>query len=261
VAAGRATELKRLLDDCYGTYSRRAYALRDPVSFTYEYGDAGDGEVAGLVAASLAYGRLTQIMRSVRNALSRLGPSPRRFILGSASGDLRAACHGFVHRTADADSLEGLLRGVREVLEAHGSLRACFLAHDRPAEPTILPGLAGLAAELSAGGRSPSALLADPRRGSACKRWNLFLRWMVRHDEVDPGLWSGVSPARLIVPLDAHMWRVCRELGLTRRATCNMRAALEVTAAFRELCPGDPVRYDFSLMHASAAGRLLADPP
>ena len=261
MAARARAELRPMLEQNCAAFNRRERALRDPVSFTYRYKDPRDAEVVGLVAALLAFGRLAQIMRSVENALGRLGPSPRRFILETPPRGLRAACAGFVHRTVDAGRLGHLLCGVRNVLEAHGSLEACFLAHDEPGAPTILPGLTGLAAELSGGGHGPSQLLADPRRGSPCKRWNLYLRWMVRRDDVDPGLWPGVSPARLIVPLDAHMWRVCRGLGLTQRATCNMKAALEITAAFGAVCPEDPVRYDFSLMHASVEGALRLDQP
>lgn len=249
-------ELKSMLEECYARFNRREYALHDPVSFLCRYEDPADAELAGLVAALLAFGRLAQIMRSVEDALRRLGPRPRRFVLDATPAGLRSTSAGFVHRTVDADSLGRLLCGIKDVLRAHGSLEACFLAHDDPAIPTILPGLTGLAAELCGSGRGPSALLADPGRGSACKRWNLYLRWMVRQDAVDRGLWQGVSPARLIVPLDAHMWRVCTALGLTQRATCGMKAAIEITAAFGAVCPGDPVRYDFSLMHASVEGAL-----
>ncbi|MHC4787742.1 MAG: DUF2400 family protein, partial [Planctomycetota bacterium] len=143
------------------------------------------------------------------------------------------------------------LWAMKDVLAAYGSLEACLLAHDDPAAPTVLPALCGLASALRRGGHAPSHLVADPASGSACKRWNLYLRWMVRSDEVDPGGWRAFAPARLIVPLDTHTWRLCRRLGLTRRRTCNMKAALEVTDAFRRFSPEDPVRYDFALMHAS----------
>jgi uncharacterized protein (TIGR02757 family) len=256
MAALSRAELERLAERAYARFNRREHALGDPVSFTYGYDDPRDAEVAGLVAALLAFGRLAQIMRSVGDALGRLGPSPCRFILDTPPDGLRAACEGFVHRTVDAGRLACLLHGIRDALEAHGSLQACFLSHDQPGAGDILPGLTGLAAELARGGTGAGHLIADPLRGSPCKRWNLFLRWMVRSDEVDPGLWRGVSPARLIIPLDAHMWRVCTGLGLTRRATCTMRAALEVTDAFRAVRPEDPVRYDFCLMHASVAGEL-----
>ncbi len=255
MAAPDRTELARLLESAYARFNRREYAMKDPLRFVYDYPERGDAEVVGLLSALLAFGRVAQIIRSVEDLLGRLGPRPCEAVRTCSREELRAACAGFVHRTADAGNMACLLVALKGVLERHGSLLACFRAHDEPDAPTVLPGLTGLAGELSADGGA-GHLNADPRRGSPCKRWNLFFRWMVRRDEVDPGLWQDVSPARLIVPLDAHMWRVCRGLGLTQRATCNMKAALEVTDAFRALCPEDPVRYDFSLMHGSVEGAI-----
>jgi uncharacterized protein (TIGR02757 family) len=247
---------REFLEELYGRHNRRACAERDPVSFLYPWPDVREREVVALLAALLAYGRLEQIMASVADAFGRLAPSPRRFLLSHTPQELRRACRGFTHRVVNADRLWRLIWSVKQVLERHGSLEACFAAHDDEGAPTILPGLTGLAGEMLERGCAPAHLVADPAKGSACKRWNLFLRWMVRRDEVDPGGWTCAGPSRLIVPLDAHMWRICRRLGLTTRRTCNMAAALEVTAAFRRFAPQDPVRYDFALMHASVAGEL-----
>jgi uncharacterized protein (TIGR02757 family) len=244
------------LDDLYRRFNRRACAEGDPVSFLYGFADPAEREVAAFIAALLAYGRLAQIMRSVRDVLARLEGEPRSFLLHSSPQALREASAGFVHRVVQADRLWRLLWAVKDVLERYGSLQACFLAHDRCTEPTVLPGLSGLVACLARSGYVPGHLVPRPAKGSACKRLNLFTRWMVRRDDVDPGGWDEVSPRRLIVPLDAHMWKVCRALGLTERRTCNLRAALDITDGFRAVCPADPVRYDFALMHASAAGEL-----
>jgi uncharacterized protein (TIGR02757 family) len=247
---------KAFLDELYSEFNGAQHAEQDPVRFPRMYEDVREREVTGLIAALLAYGRLARILKSVADVLDRLERAPRLCILSSSPEQLRAACSGFVHRTVDGDKLWRLLQAVKGVLEVHGSLEACFLKHDDRMERTILPGLSGLAAELAGRARVPGHLIADPTKGSACKRWNLYLRWMVRHDAVDPGGWQGVSASRLIVPLDTHMWRVCKELGLTRRKVCNLRAALDVTHSFRQIAPGDPVKYDFALMHASLAGRL-----
>lgn len=249
-------ELRPALERLYARYNHRDYAETDPVSFLYRYPDPPDREVAGLVAALLAYGQLAQIMNSVEDALGRLGRHPHRFLLETPPQGLRRAARGFTHRVVNADRFWRLLWGLKDVLTEHGSLQACFLSHDEPDRPTVLPGLTGFAHELARGGRGPAHLIADPAKGSACKRWNLFLRWMVRRNEVDPGGWEGVSPARLIMPLDTHTWRVCRRMGLTERGTCDMKAALEVTRAFRRMAPEDPVKYDFALMHASEADDL-----
>jgi uncharacterized protein (TIGR02757 family) len=251
---GADAELKALLEKLYSRYNGVSCAAADPVSFLCAYEDVREREVAGLIAAFLAYGRLGHIMRSVADALRRLGPEPRAFLLSATPQGLREACDGFVHRMADAESLWRLLCALKNVLESRGSLEACLLAHDRRAQCTVLPGLCGLAAELRCAGSGPGHLMADPSAGSACKRWNLYLRWMVRRDAVDPGGWTGVSPSRLIVPLDVHTWRLWSSLGLTKRRTCNLKAALDITEALRALVPDDPVRYDFALMHASVAG-------
>jgi uncharacterized protein (TIGR02757 family) len=242
---------RQFLEELYARYNRRKHARSDPVRFLYAYEDIREREVAGLIAASLAYGRLGHILRSVADVLSRLQGEPRRFILSATSRRLRDACAGFRHRLVNQDRLWRFLLAVKDVLERHGSLEACFASHDAPSSPTILPGLMGLAGELADRGRAPAHLVARPEKGSACKRWNLYLRWLVRRDEVDPGGWERVRPSRLIVPLDVHMWRVCRKLGLTRRKVCNLKAAMEITDGFRRVSPADPVKYDFALMHAS----------
>jgi uncharacterized protein (TIGR02757 family) len=246
----------QFLEEQYATYNRREYARQDPVRFLHPHDGVHEREVVGLIAALLAYGRLSQILKSVADALARLGGSPRSFILSATPQQLRSACRGFRHRVVNGDRLWRLLWAVKDVLERHGSIQACFSWHDEPSAETVLPGLSGLAGELAVRGGAPAHLVARPDKGSACKRWNLYLRWMVRRDEVDPGGWDKVSPARLIVPLDAHMWRVCRWLGLSRRRVCNLAAALEVTAGFRRFSPDDPVKYDFALMHASLLGGL-----
>jgi uncharacterized protein (TIGR02757 family) len=246
--------LSGLLSRLYERYNRRPCVAQDPLRYVYEYDCPGDREVVGLVAALLAYGRLQQILDSVADALGRLGPEPQRFLLQASEQKLRHASGGFAHRFAHGHQFCCFLRAVQRVLQRYGTLQSCFRAHDRPRERTVLPGLTGLAQELRRAGGSLEHLVADPAKGSACKRWHLYLRWMVRSDEVDAGLWEGVSPARLVVPLDAHMWRLCRVLGLTDRKTCDLKAAVEVTESFRRFAPADPVRYDFALMHASAEG-------
>ena len=253
--AGRSL-LAELLQRLYERYNTRAHAAGDPVRFPCAHDDLRDREVAGVVAALLAYGGLGQILKSVGDALGRLGPHPARGLLDGSPREVRARCRGFVHRFTDERALAELLLGVRRVLRRHGSLQSCFLSHDVPGDETVLAALAGLAAELGAGRGETRHFLPDPAKGSACKRWHLFLRWMVRRDEVDPGGWGGVDPARLVVPLDTHTWRICSALGLTARRTCNLRAALDITAALRARCPEDPVRYDFAIMHASRAGDL-----
>jgi uncharacterized protein (TIGR02757 family) len=187
--------------------------------------------------------------------------SPRRFLERSSLESLRHAFADFRHRFTSGEELAVMLFGVRRVLDRWGSLEACFAAGISADDDTVLPALCRFVRELTTaadGDAAPRAcgepcpdecpsLLPLPARGSACKRLNLFLRWMVRRDDVDPGGWDGVPPAKLIVPLDTHMHRICLTLSLTRRRHPDMRAALEATSAFRQVAPDDPVRYDFAL--------------
>jgi len=239
-----AGQLERLYERC----NRRKFVRPDPLEFLYPYEDPADREVVGLVASSLAYGRVLQINRSVEGVLGKMSPSPSRFIRDASPASLRRTFSGFRHRFTTGDEMAAMLLGVQDVLLQYGSLQSCFTsALVRDAE-TVAPALACFVEKLTAG--SPgcrSSLLPSPAKGSACKRLNLFLRWMVRSDGIDPGGWHDVPASMLVIPLDTHMHRVCLGLGLTRRRQANMRTALEVTDSFRKIVPDDPVRYDFIL--------------
>ena len=235
---------KPSLEALYRRYNRKRFVHPDPLEFLYRYPDPGDREVVGLIASSLAYGRVAQILRSVDLLLNRLGPSPRRHLLDSTPSRIRNAARGFKHRFTDADDIASLLLGIRHILRESGSLGACFCDHIGPGDTTILPALQSFVRELRC--RS-GHLIPCPSRGSACKRLNLYLRWMVRKDAVDPGCWGSSLRGRLIVPLDTHMARIGREWGLTSRRSASMRMALDITKSFARIAPRDPVRYDFVL--------------
>jgi uncharacterized protein (TIGR02757 family) len=151
-----------------------------------------------------------------------------------------------------------LLGGVAGVLRERGSLQSCLCAHRRAGRISLVEALTGFVEELSGSQEGIPHLLPTPVRGSACKRLWLFLRWMVRRDEVDPGGWERVSPAGLLVPLDVHMGRICRALGLTERSQADLKAAREATRAFRRIRPDDPVRYDFALTRVAMCEGMQA---
>lgn len=250
-APGKAA-LARYLEDMYLKYHHPEFIHPDPLEFLIRYPATADREIVALVAALLAYGRVEQILRSVERVVSRLNPSPWDFLSTASPRQIASICDGFVHRFTKAADLSSILIGIGRLIRCHGSLEACFCEGDARAcgdmRVTILPGLRHLVRELrEALPSSPGHLLPDPAKGSALKRLNLFLRWMVRQDAVDPGGWQRVSPSRLIVPLDVHMHRMAVWLGLTGRSAADMRTALEVTEGFRRICPEDPVRFDFSL--------------
>ena len=242
------TITKPQLERLYALYNSRKWVHPDPLEFLYDYGDLKDREVAGLIASSLAYGRVAQILKSVSGVLEKMGPSPFGFLVSSKPSSLRRIFSDFKHRFTTGEDLALMLMGARSVIKRFGSLYECFLSGFNDDDETVLTGLSCLVSELrtNLNGRSNS-LLPLPEKGSACKRWNLFLRWMVRKDQVDPGGWDRISPAKLIIPLDIHMHRICLSLKLTGRKNADMRTAIEITSAFRKIEPEDPVRYDFAL--------------
>jgi uncharacterized protein (TIGR02757 family) len=204
-----------------------------------------DVEVVGIIASSLAYGNVKQILRSVSLVLNKMGPSPSTFLLDSPFSRIAGTFSDFKHRFTTGEQLARLLSGVRGVIERHGSLQKCFMSRLRRDDRTVIPALSAFVENIFPD--QCDFLIPAPGKGSACKRLNLFLRWMVRHDDVDPGGWDGVSPSKLVVPLDIHMHRIAMKLGLTKRKQADLRTAIEVTEAFRKLSPRDPVRYDFVL--------------
>lgn len=239
---------KAELEAIYRRYNRREFVHPDPLEFLYNYDDPAEREIVGLIAALLAYGRVAQILRSVSGVLTHMGDSPREFLLNTSPEKMLATFADFKHRFQTGRELTALLTGCGAILKRRGSLQACFVAASAPGDKTVMPALEGFAAELSAGAVGCCEhLLPDPAKGSACKRLHLFLRWMVRKDDVDPGGWDSIPPSRLIVPLDTHMHNIATTLGATSRKSADARAAEEITAAFRRISPDDPVRYDFAL--------------
>lgn len=243
----REAMISEKLEELYARYNRRECVHPDPLEFLYDYARAEDREVAGVIASSLAYGRVAQILVSVARVLELLGPSPAEFIDGASQRDLAEALKDFRHRFTSGEEVAALLAGIAQARRRHGSLEDCFRA-GLNSRDDLAGGLSAFVTQLSAavGGRLPH-LLPSPADGSACKRLNLFLRWMVRCDNVDPGGWSGVRPSMLVVPLDTHMHRVGRSLGFTQRKDTSWRTAAEITDAFKRFAPTDPVRYDFAL--------------
>ena len=254
------TGLAVRLDRLYQDYNREDAAL-DPVQIVRRYAAPADQEVIGFCAAALAFGRVQSVLNTV-NAVARvLGPAPaayvRRFDPSAPHEDLRAIVHRWI-RGADIVALLWILR---QMIDEAGSIEAFFAAGYDPAAADVGHALdsfsrRALALDLRAvyGRRVPKRagvcyFFPRPSGGSACKRLNLFLRWMVRRDGVDLGAWTAIPPGKLIVPLDTHVIRLGRCLRLTTYVSPGWRMAADITASLRAIDPGDPVRFDFSLCH------------
>jgi len=246
VPCNRMTVSRAELERLFLRYHHRRWVDPDPLVFLYEYPEEKDREIVGLIASSLAYGRVAQIQKSVSSVLVKMGDSPCDFVLSSSDDGLLKTFAGFRHRFTTTKDLLNLLRGMGSVCGRFGSLYNCFMETYRDRQETVYEALCFLVNELrKTSGDQVCSLLPLPERGSACKRLHLFLRWMVREDCVDPGGWHEVSPSKLIVPLDTHIHHICSRFQMTSRKQGDLKTALEITRAFREVAPEDPVKYDF----------------
>jgi uncharacterized protein (TIGR02757 family) len=256
------SQIKNVLEKLYNRYNRREFIEPDPLQFVYHYSKPADMEVAALLAASLAYGRVQQIEKNLNDLFGRMGTSPYAFVMDFDKAG-RQKLNSFKHRFTTGRDISDLLGVLRKVLQENGSIEKYFLSGCSKDDENIIPALSRFCGSLCAiyakenNGRVSNGLkylLASPVRGSACKRLNLFLRWMVRDDEVDTGLWKRIDKAKLIVPVDVHMGRLCRILGFHDRKAVSLSTAVKITECFAEIEPADPVKYDFALSRIGILG-------
>ena len=245
----------------------------DPVELPRRYAKVADQEVAGLFASALAYGRADLFKPQLEAVLAEMGRSPARFceqLAGAPRADVFTRFRYRFNVPLDLAALAAATGHVRLTRGALGDRFAALLAETGGEPEPLRCALSRFARELreappavallrERGPRGLAHLLPDPDLSGACKRWNLYLRWMVRGpDEVDLGAWKGVPRSALVVPLDTHLARIARYLGLTDRADMSWRTAEEITASLRRLDPDDPVRFDFALCHLGMSGACPA---
>ncbi|HMP77430.1 MAG TPA: TIGR02757 family protein [Kiritimatiellia bacterium] len=228
-------------------YHRPEYIAPDPLQCVRRHARVADREVVALLAATLAFGRVSHIIQSVERVLARMGPEPGAWLAAERPALIARACAGCRHRWVTEEELANLLVAARGMIRAEGSMGAAWARAIRPEDVDAHDTLARWVAALDTHGlAADNALIPRPDRQSACKRLHLFLRWMIRCDVIDPGGWAD-RPARLLFPLDVHMHRMGRALGFTRRSAADLKTARELTARFRMVDPDDPVRFDFAL--------------
>lgn len=261
----RASALREPLERLYREFDYAARVERDAIRFPTRYPDPRDREVVALLSACLAYGRVDLFSRGIELILGAMGPSPAAFI---ADFDLRRDARvfdSFLYRFNRPRDISAFCLAAREILGRYGTLEKCFVAGDPDECGPIGPALERFArtfleAELDAVfpvgrlSRGYRHLFPLPSVGGPCKRLNLFLRWVVRRETPDFGLWTTVSPSRLLIPVDTHIENMGRAIGLTRRRSRTWRMAEEITARLAMVDPADPVKYDFSLCHTRMAG-------
>jgi uncharacterized protein (TIGR02757 family) len=260
--------LKHHLDTFLENFPRERHLANDPVQFVHLYEDPADREVVGLIASALAYGNVKIVLRTVKNALSYLGPHPSGTL---SSFDPRAdsrRLRGFYHRFNTSRDLAVFFWIIRRTLEEYGSLEAAFSSGLHENSTDTEQAINRFSQILLGFGHEqfyPRGELKrrvgvrfffpSPAQGSACKRMNLYLRWMVRpEDGIDCGVWTKVVPRQLVIPLDTHIARISGYIGLTDMQTPGWRMAVDITRSLRKLHSDDPLRYDFALCHLGIAG-------
>lgn len=224
----------------------------DPLQLVLRYQDPLDQETAGIVSAAFAYGRADIIVANIGAVLAKMKPSPYRYLETFDAREATRRFAGFAHRFHKTPDLVAFLQCLANVIETHGSLGALFEKSYDADDADIGPSLSRFVAAVLAptAKRQPPTvryLLTSPDDGSACKRMNLYLRWMVRTTPPDLGLWTFVDPAMLVMPLDTHVHRIATFLGLSDRKSGDWTAARALTDRLALFDPTDPVRYDFAL--------------
>jgi len=253
-------KLKKFLDQNYTNYHQISYLESDPLQFLHRYQNPLDQEIVGFIASAFAYGNVKSINATVGSILSQMGVSPRKYIEGF-NCQKESEWDGFIYRFNDQKDLVLLFYILKKILRSTGSLEDFFAAPlaQFPEFKTkdLIHQFSHRALEFAAmredlfkrNDLRPGVrwFFTDPLAGGASKRINLFLRWMVRSDELDLGVWSQISQRDLMIPVDLHVSRISCFIGLTTKKQSTWRAAEEFTENLKRICPEDPTRYDFSL--------------
>jgi uncharacterized protein (TIGR02757 family) len=260
IFSARVARMQSSLDELYVGFDH-VHSATDPVHIVRRFSDPADREVVGFCAAGLAFGRVASVLQSIEALLAVMGPRPAAFVRSFDPVEEKKRFEPLGHRWIRGRDLLALTLVLRRMLRDYGSIEAFFAAGDDAAAPDVRDALESfssraLETDLRAayGPRLPARagvgyFFPRPSGGSACKRLNLFLRWMVRRDAIDLGVWRSPTPSRLVVPLDTHVVRLGRCLRLTRRVSPGWAMASDITASLRSIDQQDPVRYDFSLCH------------
>ncbi len=258
--------LKESLDRFYKSYNLIERINSDPIEFPHRYKRPEDIEVVGLISSSLAYGKVTLFKPVLERIFSVMGKSPYDFIL---QFDLKKDAPLFSdikYRMNKSEDIVCLIYLLGKAVKEHSSLQRLFMSFYNPMDKDVVPALSGFVDYLLKINTSPVygkdtrpfgllQFLPSPVKGSTCKRFNMFLRWMVRSgDGVDFGIWRDIPPSKLIIPLDTHIARISRNIGLTERKSVDWRMAKELTENLKMFDPDDPVKYDFALCHMGISG-------
>ncbi|MEG1622852.1 MAG: TIGR02757 family protein [Alistipes sp.] len=252
------SELRDLLEALYDKYNRTEFIELDPISVPHQFSEPEDQEIAGFLVATIAWGNRTSIVRNGFRMMQYMDNAPADFVRHASAKELQALS-AFVHRTFSGADFCDFVRALRSMDTRFGGLGAFF--ESRYALHGALPAVLDEFRQAFFAEDHASRCekhLSSVTRGAACKRLNMYLRWMVRRDDrgVDFGLWRSIPMSALYIPLDLHAGNMARALGLLSRPQNDWRAVVQTTEALRAFDPTDPVRYDYSLFGAGVDGFL-----
>lgn len=262
--------LGEVLDRFYRDYGLKSRIKADPIEFPHRYDDPKDTEIAGFIASSLAYGRIDLFKPVIGKILNLADRSPYEFVINFDPRKERGLFKGIKYRMNKEGDIACLVYFIGEALRDYGSLGSLFSSFYNEDDEDIRKALIGFVDYFLSLDPTPVygkkgypfgllQFFPSPVKGSPCKRLNMYLRWMVRRDDgVDFGLWKNISPSKLIIPIDTHIGRMCRNLGLTTRKNTSWQMAKEITENLKQFDPDDPVKYDFALCHLGISGECPA---
>jgi uncharacterized protein (TIGR02757 family) len=248
-------DLKELLDNLYLKYKNK-HSSKDPLWILHSFQDEEDIEIAGLITSCYAYGQVDQINKFILKFLKSIDFKVHEFTSNYSEQKDKKFLKDLYYRFNSEEDLSLLILNIQNVLKIHGSLKNLFESNFENSHDNIIPALTKFTDGLNEIQRNDirntnfNYLIPSPENKSTCKRLNLFLRWMIRKDEIDLGLWDEkISKSKLIMPVDTHIFRVSNKLKLVKRKSCDLKFAIELTEKLKSFDPEDPVKYDFALCH------------
>ncbi|MFD1140476.1 TIGR02757 family protein [Larkinella insperata] len=274
--------VQELLDRKVEQYNQPSFIEKDPISIPHRFSRKQDVEIMGFWAAVLAWGQRPVILKKANELVELMDGAPYDFVVNHQETDLKRFLL-FKHRTFNATDTLYFLHFFHTYYQQHDTLEDAFVPFNAPTDqradslnlcapdskeglmihglPSVGPFLEAFHNRFCDDPFFPERTrkhVSTPERNSSCKRLNMFLRWMVRHDDrgVDFGLWGRIKPSQLVIPIDVHVGRVARKLGLLNRPQTDWKAALELTDALKQFDPNDPVKYDFALFGLGVEGEM-----
>ena len=244
-------ELKKYLDGIYKKYKKK-HSSKDPVWILHRFAEPRDIELIGFIVSCYTYGQVDVINAFIERLLKITGNNIYEFTVNFSKSKDKKLLRGMYYRFNTEEHLVSLLQILQKAIIKYGSLNELFLKGYSTDDDNIVPALLHYTRELKSPLKDNSQFkhfIPDPGANSASKRLNLYLRWMVRSDEIDTGAWKGIDMSKLIIPLDVHVHRIARELKLVERRSPDLKFAIELTNKLKQFDPRDPVKYDFALCH------------